>query len=55
MEQSLTAELEELRSQSSPALGELPGAAELLNQYKAVNPKTKVTFADLKAILALLP
>ncbi|MGE5655068.1 MAG: hypothetical protein ACM37W_00340 [Actinomycetota bacterium] len=38
----------------SPSV-ELPDAPTLLNQYKAMNPKTKVTLTEMKAILSLLP
>ncbi|MEG5084574.1 hypothetical protein QUB53_28605 [Microcoleus sp. AT8-B4] len=39
--------------QKSAAAGEFPDAADLYNQFKAENPKTKFTYKDFVAIVAM--
>jgi chromosome segregation ATPase len=46
-------ELSELK-QKSAAARELPEAAEFYNQFKAENPKTKITYSDVTKILAMI-
>lgn len=54
----MEAEVRELRSQltqPSPSPGELPGAADLLNQLKSRRKRSATTLADIEAILEMLP
>lgn len=44
-------QLSDLKQKSTPAR-DLPDAAEVYNQFKAKNPKTKFTYKDIVAIVA---
>jgi chromosome segregation ATPase len=46
-------ELSELKQKSATAR-EFPEAAEVYNQFKAENPKTKITYSDMKKILVII-
>jgi hypothetical protein len=50
----LRSELSELKQKSATASRDLPEAADLYNQFKADNPKTKITYSDFKKILAMI-
>jgi predicted nucleic acid-binding Zn-ribbon protein len=49
----LRSELSDLKQKSATAR-ELPDAAEVYNQFKARNPKTKTTYSDVEKILAMI-
>jgi len=51
--EEVEAELSDLREKSATDR-DLPEAAEVYNQFKAENPKTKITYKDTVAILAIL-
>lgn len=48
----LLSELSDLKQKSATAGKDLPDAAEVYNQFKAENPKTKFTYKDFVAIVA---
>jgi septal ring factor EnvC (AmiA/AmiB activator) len=50
----LEAELVGLRQKSVAASKDLPEAADFYNQFKAKNPKTKITYNDVTKILAMI-
>ena len=45
-------QLSDLKQKSATAGKDLPDAAEIYNQFKAENPKTKFTYKDFVAIVA---
>jgi len=51
--EKLEAELSDLRQKSATAGKDLPDVAEVYNQFKAKNPKTKISYKEAEAILVI--
>ena len=51
--EEIESELADLKQKSATAGKDLPDAAEVYNQFKAKNPKTKISYKEAEAILAI--